>query len=65
MPANPLEYRNGFKKPKGGKPADRRASFNKETIPAKVGEEQEVPSTRVTVPLRMILYFSPCAATSG
>ena len=64
-PANPLEYRKGFKKPKGGKPAVKRASFNKETNPVKVGDAQEVPSTRVAFPSRKILKFSPCAATSG
>ena len=54
-PANPLEYRNGFKKPKGGKPAFRRASFNKDIIPVKVGVEAEVPSMVVTSPLTNIL----------
>jgi hypothetical protein len=64
-PANPLEYRNGFKKPKDGKPAFRRASFNKETNPVKVGAEQEVPPMRIAWPSRKILKSSPCAATSG
>ena len=64
-PANPLEYRNIFKKPKGDKPASRRASFNKETIAVNVGDEAEVPPMRTAFPLTKILYFSPCAATSG
>ena len=64
-PLNPLEYKNGFKKPKDGKPAFRRASFNKETNPVKVGAEQEVPPMRIARPSRKILKLSPCAATSG
>ena len=64
-PANPLEYRNGFKKPKDDKLAFRRASFSKETNPVKVGAEQEVPLMRTAFPSRKILKFSPCAATSG
>jgi hypothetical protein len=54
-PLNPTEYKNGFKKPKDGKPALRRASFNKETNPAKVGAEQEVPPMSVACPSRKIL----------
>ena len=64
-PANPLEYRKGFKKPMVGKPAFRRASFNKETIPVKVGAEAEVPPVRFAIPSRKILKLSPCAETSG
>ena len=64
-PANPLEYRKGFKKPKGDKPAFKRASFNKETNPVNVGAEAEVPPTRTGVPLIKILKLSDCAETSG
>ena len=63
-PANFLEYRNGFKKPKDGKPAFRQASFNKETNLVKVGVEQEVPPMRTALPSRKISKPSPCAATS-
>ena len=64
-PANPLEYRNGFKKPMGDKPAFRRASFNKATIAVKVGDEQEVPPMSSASPFQKILKLSPCAETSG
>ena len=54
-PLNPLEYRNGFKKPKGDKPAFRRASFNRATIPLKVGAEAEVPPIRIGVlPIKIL-----------
>ena len=42
-PAPPLEYINGFKNPNGGNPFERRASFSRLTIPAKVGEDADVP----------------------
>ena len=64
-PEDPLEYRKGFKNPKDGRPASRRASFNKATNPAKVGHAAEVPPMRADVPLRKILKWSPCAETSG
>ena len=64
-PLNPLEYKNGFKKPKDGKPAFRRTSFNKETNPVKVGAAQEVPPMRVACPPTKTLKLSPCVATSG
>jgi len=64
-PKNPLEYRKGFKNPKGGKPAFRRTSFNKATNPANAGDEAEVPPMRVVFPPMKTLNLSPCAATSG
>jgi len=64
-PENPLEYRKGFKNPKGGKPTFRRASFNKATNPANAGDEAEVPPMRMALPLRKILKRSDCAETSG
>ena len=60
-----MVYNKGFKKPKDGKPAFRRASFNKATIPVKVGDEAEVPPMRNGCPARKILKLSACAETSG
>ena len=62
---DPIEYRKGFKKPKGGKSAFRRASFNKETIPVKVGEAQKVLLSWPDSPSKKNLNLSACAATSG
>lgn len=65
---NPLaafEYSKGFKKPRGGKLCDKRTSFRRDTIPAKVGDDAEVPPMWIGVPLTKIRKRSDCAETSG
>lgn len=64
-PWNPFEYRNGFKNPKGGRPAFRRTSFSKATNPVNVGEEAEVPPIKKASPPTKTLNKSACADTSG
>jgi hypothetical protein len=63
--AVPFEYIKGFKKPRGGFPAAIRASFRRATIPAKVGEDAEVPPIKIVRRWRTISKLSPWAATSG
>ena len=43
----PLEYSQGLRKPKTGLPAATRASLTRAMIAATVGQDAEVPSTRV------------------
>ena len=50
MPANPFEYKNGLRKPKGGMPAFKRTSLSNATNPVKAGEEAEVPPIRKAWP---------------
>ena len=64
-PANPLEYRNGFKKPKDERLAFKRAPFNKAIIAVKVGVEAEVPLRSLIFPLKKTWKLVPCAETSG
>jgi hypothetical protein len=45
------EYKRGFKNPRGGRPLRRRASFQRATMPAKAGDEAEVPPIRIGLPL--------------
>ena len=45
-----MEYKAGFKNPKGGFPFEVRTSLSKATIAAKVGELAEVPPTDSTRP---------------
>ena len=45
-----MEYKAGFKNPKGGFPFEIRTSLSKATIAAKVGELAEVPPTDSTRP---------------
>lgn len=42
-PPTPIEYNIGLRKPNGGFPAARFASFRSEMIAAKVGAEADVP----------------------
>ena len=44
-PVMPLEYKRGFRNPKGGWPEDMRASFNIAMIAAAAGAEADVPET--------------------
>jgi hypothetical protein len=56
---------NGLRNPIAGLPAVRRASLRRDTSPAKVGDEAEVPPTDVAVPPTITWKPSPSAATSG
>ena len=60
-----VEYNQGFKNPSGESPLERRASFNRLTIDAKVGVAAEVPPMRIACPCKNILKLSAIAATSG
>lgn len=64
-PAKPLEYKNGFKKPKGDLPAFNRTSLRRATNPANVGEDADVPPIKLVRPPTTTLKKSDCAATSG
>lgn len=64
-PATPVLYKRGFKNPSGDKSAEMRASFRRETIPAKVGVAAEVPPMEMGEPERKMRKKSPWAATSG
>ena len=61
----PVEYRKGFRKPRGGLPAAASSSLSNAMTLAKMGDEQLVPSTRPNWPLRVISTFSPWAEISG
>jgi hypothetical protein len=60
-----LEYRSGFKNPRGGFFFEIRASFKSDTKPATVGQAADVPPTFPVRPLRKIRKPSACAETSG
>jgi len=64
-PAKPLEYKNGFRKPRDGLRAFNRTSLRRATNPANAGEDAEVPPIKAGRPLKIILNRSDCAATSG
>ncbi|KAH8626100.1 hypothetical protein IG631_19979 [Alternaria alternata] len=51
LSASGLEYSRGFKKPRAGFLALRRASLRRATIPPKAGAEQEVPWYPLREPL--------------
>jgi len=64
-PSKPFEYRNGLMKPSVGRPLDSRTSFRRLTKPAKVGDEQDVPSMRKSSPPTKTRKLTPWAETSG
>jgi len=64
-PEIPLEYKRGFKKPRGDFLAWKRASFKRDTNPANAGDDAEVPPMRTGRPLNQIRKRSDWAATSG
>lgn len=47
---NPFEYKNGFKNPRTGLPARRRASLRRPIIPANVGAAADVPPEAEVLP---------------
>ena len=53
-PLAPTVYKRGFKNPRGGNPLDNLASFSKLTIPAKAGEDADVPPIEAARPLKKI-----------
>ena len=53
-PKVPLEYKRGFKKPRGDFLAWKRASFKRDTNPANAGDDAEVPPMRTGRPLYQI-----------
>ena len=60
-----LEYRSGFKNPRGGFFSEIRTSFKSDTRPATVGQAADVPPTFAARPLRKIRKPSACAEMSG
>ena len=61
----PVLYRNGFRNPSGGRPAERRAELSSETKPANVGAAADVPPMSPDRPPRKMRKLSAWAATSG